>query len=131
MGFVEIDDFVQLQNCFDDLSKSHETLNQNVIMLTELITNFIKMHSPPSNASHAPMPPQGLMHMGNQLAVPPPHAFPASYAVPPPHSSPAPASTHATSMQDTHMVFVEDPTKETIEVLKNLKPLGFKGEDKE
>ena len=46
-----------------------------------------------------------------------------------PHPSPSPA--HAPSMQDTHMVSVEDPTKETVEVFKNLKPLGFKGEDKE
>ena len=34
-------------------------------------------------------------------------------------------------MKDTHMVFIEDPTKETREVLKNLKPPIFKGEDKE
>ena len=45
LGFVDIDDFVQLQNRFDVLSKSHDALNQNVTMLTELLTNFIKINS--------------------------------------------------------------------------------------
>ena len=47
LGYVDIDDFVQLQTRFDALSKSHDHLNQNVTMLTELLTNFIKINSPP------------------------------------------------------------------------------------
>ena len=122
LGYVDIDDFVQLQNCFDNLSKSHDTLNQNVTMLTELTTNFIKMN-PPQDAGHAHM----HAHAGTSLAVPPPHASP-TITVPSPHVP----TTHVTTMQDTHMVFVEDPTKlTTAKVLKNLKPPGFKGEDKE
>ena len=27
LDFLEIDDFVQLQTCFDNLSKSHENIN--------------------------------------------------------------------------------------------------------
>ena len=46
LGCVDIDDFVQLQNRFDTLRKSHNALNQNVTMLTELLTNFIKVNSP-------------------------------------------------------------------------------------
>ena len=34
-------------------------------------------------------------------------------------------------MQNTHMVSTDEPAKEIVEVLKNLKPPGFKGEDKE
>ena len=52
LGFVDIDDFVQLQNHFDVLNKSHKTLNQDVTMLTEFITNFIKINSP-QNETHA------------------------------------------------------------------------------
>ena len=104
LGYVKIDDFVQLQNCFDDFSKSHKTCDQNVTMLTELTTNFIKIHSPP-DAGHVPMPPWTLAYAGNPLAVPPPHSF-STHAVSPPHFSLAHASTHAASMQDTHMVFV-------------------------
>ena len=64
LNYVDIDDFVQLQTCFDNLSKSHDTLNQNVTMLMELITNFIKMHSPEDAAGHAQVPTQALMHAG-------------------------------------------------------------------
>ena len=72
------------------------------------------------------MTPQALVHAGTSSAVPPPHVSTAE-AILPPH----PSLAHAPSMQDTHMVSVEDPTKETVEVLKNLKPPGFKGENKE
>ena len=39
LGYVDIDDFVQLQTRFDALSKSHDHLNQNVTMLIELLTH--------------------------------------------------------------------------------------------
>ena len=44
LGFVDINYFSQLQSRFENLNKSHEIIDQNVTMLTELITNFIKMH---------------------------------------------------------------------------------------
>ena len=53
LNYVDIDDFVQLQTCFDNLSKSHDALNQIVTMLTKLITNFIKIHSPQDAMGHA------------------------------------------------------------------------------
>ena len=44
----------------------------------------------------------------------------------------APASPlHAPSMHETHTLSIEDPIKETTELIKNLKPPIFKGEDKE
>ena len=57
LNYVDVNDFVQLQTCFDSLSKSHDTLNQNVMMLTELITNFIEIHSPQDAAGHAQVSP--------------------------------------------------------------------------
>ena len=140
LGYVEIDDFVQLQNCFDALSKSHDTLNQNVTMLTELLTNFIKINSPQDegHARHAQGPPRAFGHAGMSSVVPPPHAF-STHAAPQPHAPFAHANAlphsspiHAHGMQgiqDTHMVSPAEPTKEIVEVLKNLKPPVFQGED--
>ena len=86
LGLVNINDFCQLQSCFDNLSKSHANLNQNVIMLMELIiTNLIKM--------------QSLEHVGNPSVVPPLHL------------SPVHAFAHAISMHDIHKIFVEDEKK--------------------
>ena len=71
LGFVEIDGFHQLQTCFDNLRKSHDNINQNVTMLMELLTNFIKIQSP-HDAGNASMPPRPLEHAGDSLVPPPP-----------------------------------------------------------
>ena len=133
LGFVDIDDFVQLKNCFDVLSKNHDALNQNVTMLTELLTNFIKINSP-HDAGHAQGPPRTFVHAGMSSVVPTPHES-FTHAALQPHAPSAHANSllhsspiHAHGMhgiQDTHMVLAAEPTKETIEVLKNLKPLVF------
>ena len=96
LGYVDIDGFVQLQNCFDNLSKSHDTLNHNVTMLTKLITNFIKMNLP-QDTGHAHM----HAHAGTSLAVPPPHASP-TLAVLPPH---VPSAPHMQPLCKTHTWF--------------------------
>ena len=132
----------QLQTRFDTLSKSHDALNQNVTMLTELITNFIKIN-PPQEAVHAGHThglPWAFVHAGTSLVVPPPHAS-STHVAPQPHASSAhamqlphssPIHAHGMQgMQDTHMVSTDKPSKGIVEVLKNLKPLGFKGKDKE
>ena len=130
LNYIDVNEFVRLQTCLDNLSKRHDILNQNLTMLTALITNFIKIHSPQDAVGHAQVPPQALVHVGTSSTVPPSHV-PIAQAVLPPHPSPAHARSMQDSMQDTHMVFIEDPTEQTVEVLKNLKPPGFKGEDKE
>ena len=138
-GYVDIDDFVQLQTCFDTLSKSHDALNQNVTMLTELITNFIKINPPQEagHAGHAHGPSRAFVHAGTSLMVPPPHAS-STHPAPQPHASSAhamqlphsfPIHAHGMQgMQDTHMVSIDELAKEIVEVLKNLKPPRFKGQ---
>ena len=152
LGYVDIDDFVQLQTRFDALSKSHDHLNQNVTMLTELLTNFIKINLPPEegHVGHAHGSTRPFVHAGTSSVVPPPHAL-STHAAPPPHapsahatSLPPSSSTHAQGMQgmqgthmnmqgmhDINMVSADVPAKETLEVLKNLTPPMFKGEDNE
>ena len=107
LGYVDIDDFVQLQTCFDALSKSHDALNQNMTMLMKLLTNFIKIKSPQEegHAGHAQGRPREFLHAGTSLAVPPSHASSTHAALQPhasfahanalPHSSPI----HAHGMQ--------------------------------
>ena len=114
LGYVDIDDFVQLQTRFDTLSKSHDAHNQNVTMLTELITNFIKVNPPQEagHAGHAHGSPQAFVHAGTSLVVPPPHAS-STHATPQPHasfahamqlphSSPISCTWHARHARHTH-----------------------------
>ena len=96
LGFVDINSFCQLQSCFENLSKSHANLNQNVIMFTKFLTNSIN-NQPVHATRNASMP--------RALASP----------------------LHAHSMHDTHTLSIGDPTIEIAQLLKNLKPLVFKG----
>ena len=103
LGFVDKNDLHQLQTCFDN--------NQNVTMLTELLTNFLKIQSL-HDAGNASVPPRSLEHAKNA-------SVPTWIPVSPLHN------TH------THTLSTEDPTKEIVEPVKNLKRPIFKGEDKE
>ena len=47
------------------------------------------------------------------------------------HSVPCSCRSSLVSLKDTHMVSTDEPAKETVEVLKNLKPPGLKGKDNE
>ena len=98
-------------------------------MLIELITNFIKINSPQNETHAGTSSVVPLLHASSTHAAPQPHAS-SAHANALPHSSPIYAQDMQ-GMQDTHMVLTNKPAKETVEVLKNLKPLGFKGEEKE
>ena len=47
-GFVDMQDFLALQHCFDELNRSHATLNQNVTALMEVVKQFIHSFQPPN-----------------------------------------------------------------------------------
>ncbi|MCO5582166.1 hypothetical protein L7F22_036056 [Adiantum nelumboides] len=115
-GLVDMITFLRLQSRFEALSNSHETLNQNVTMLTELIKKFRSSMQPPHAMANAPMPrasasPSSLPNVLGNANMPRATASPS----------------HAPIL-DTHL---DIPTKDTTELLKNLKPPVFKGEDRE
>ena len=99
--FVDMHDFHQLQSHFDELNKVHAKLNQNKIIFMKLVKIFMSFMQQPSVIRNASLPQAS--------------------------ASPLPTS----SLYGTHTTLLEIFIKDTLELIKNLKPPIFKNENKE
>ena len=101
IGLVDMHAFNQLQARFDTLANNHATLNENVTKLTELVKNWMTSFPQTRLLGDAPLP----------------------------GASASPKTPPSLSIGLDNPLEVN--TKETMELLKNMKPPVFKGEEKE